>query len=255
MTTVSPPSFSMSPDPEKEECPYLYGGVWRQTYLTQDSYRHLVAITSINLLSAVPTILLNALVIIAVATKRRLRTNSNILLANLAGMDLLTGLVVQPLGIAVQIKRLLGVGPFCTFEKMHAVALTVVSFASLSQVMLLSIDRFIAIKLSLRYQDIVTPERIKTAVIFNWFFAVFVTIQETTFSAIDSASVYMNIKETLLFIIFVSCIIVIIYTYRYIFSEPKRQKKRIQIEQLTHEEAKRSRTTEQPTPSHSFWAR
>ena len=45
-------------------------------------------------------ILLNILVMVAVKTKRQLRTKSNIALACLATTDLVVGLVVQPLHIA-----------------------------------------------------------------------------------------------------------------------------------------------------------
>ena len=81
MTTISPPSFNSSSGLEKEECLYLYGTVWRKAYLTEHTYRNLVAVTCINFLLVLPTVLLNALVIFVVATRRRLQSNTNILLA------------------------------------------------------------------------------------------------------------------------------------------------------------------------------
>ena len=60
-----------------EDCPYMYGFVWRQEYLTDVTYPHLVALIVINLLAVLPTVLLNALVIVAVTTRHRLQSNSN----------------------------------------------------------------------------------------------------------------------------------------------------------------------------------
>ena len=113
MTNVSPPSTTNSYDPDIEECHYLQGLVWRKMYLTEHTYRNLVAVICVNSLAIIPTILLNALVIFVVATRRPLQTTSNILLACLAGTDLLAGLVVEPLVIAVNVQRIFGVQPFC----------------------------------------------------------------------------------------------------------------------------------------------
>ena len=127
------PSFNLSAfDPEKEECLYLIGIVWQKNYLTQNTYILLVAVTVISLIAAIPTILLNWLVILAVATRRRLQSNSNILLACLASTDLLTGLVAQPIHIAVEVKRILGVGPFCSIEKVFAICIALATYASLT---------------------------------------------------------------------------------------------------------------------------
>ena len=98
-------------DPDEEECLFLHGFVWRKSYLTDDTRRNLAALTSVVSTAILPTILLNALVIIAVATRHRLRTPSNILLASMAGTDLFTGLIVQPIVVAVHLKRILGDGP------------------------------------------------------------------------------------------------------------------------------------------------
>ena len=71
---------------KSEGCPYLEEVAWRDEFLlTEGTYNHLVTIISINSISVLPTVLLNALVIFAVATRERLRNKSTILLACLAG--------------------------------------------------------------------------------------------------------------------------------------------------------------------------
>ena len=170
------PSFNLSFDPEKEECLFLLGIVWKKSYLTENTYILLVISTVISLIAVLPTILLNSLVIFAVATRRPLQSNSNIFLAGLASTDLFSGLVAQPLRIAVEMRRILGVGPFCTMEKVFAGSLTLVNFATLSQLVLFSVDWYIAVKHSLRYQSLVTKQRILIAELLAWAFTMIVTI-------------------------------------------------------------------------------
>ena len=164
----------------------------------------------------------------------------NILLASLAAADLLTGLVAYPVVIAVDMKRIFGVGPFCTLVILSGVAIAITSFASLSHLALISADRYIAIKHPLRYQDIVSKKRLKIAVLFIWAMTVLVALAEITFVAlIDDLSVYVITKDSILTSISLVYIAIIIHCNRYIFSETQRQKKRIRTELLTHEEAKR----------------
>lgn len=117
---------------------------WRRKLLTEDTYKHLVALTSLCSIAIVPTVVLNALVIYAVATRPRLQTKSNALLSRLAGTDLVAGLVSMPLDIAAKLKVFLGVGPFCTaLEKLNLASTIVLFFASLICLVLISVDRYV----------------------------------------------------------------------------------------------------------------
>jgi len=186
---------------------------------------------------------LNALVIFAVATRHRLRTNTTILLVCLAVSDLIAGLIVQPVGIAVDVKRIINEGPFCTLEKIYQAGLLGASFSSISHLVLISLERYIAIKQPLRYEDIVRKRRLTTGVILAWAITLVATIQEIVLAFIDSNtniySVYLNVTGSMLAIIGVLCISTIGYTNGYVFSETQRQKKRIKTEQISSEEAKR----------------
>ena len=195
---------------------------------------NLVAVTCISFLSVLPTIFLNALVIFAVTTKHRLQTNSNILLTCLAGTDLLTGLVVFPVAIAVDMKRIFGDGPFCTLEKLFIVAQVMASFASFSHLVLISVDRYIAIKYPLRYEDIVTKQRLKIGVVLVWAMTVLITIQELFLAFVDgetkSYSVHLKVYTLIYLIIFLVYTAAIAYTYYcyLLLSETRRQKHLIQ---------------------------
>ena len=234
------PSLDSS-DRGNKECPYMNGLVWRQEYLTDVTYPHLVAVTVINLLAVVPTFVLNALVIVAVATRHRLQSQSNLLVAGLAVTDLLNGLVNQGIAIAVELRRIFSDGPFCNLEKASLVAMS--GCGSLGNIVLISIDRYISIKNPLRYTTIFTKKRIKAGLVLAWAVGLLVTIHELTLAIIDSGTdlyfLYMKVTSSILSMLVLVAIVVIGYTYRYIFSESRRQKKRLQTEQLLEEEAKR----------------
>ena len=79
-------------------CPELPQFIWDLNQTT--SLKITVAIAAI----ACPvTVLLNLLVIIAVKTRRELKTNSNILLSNVALIDLLVGAVSMPMSITLDL--------------------------------------------------------------------------------------------------------------------------------------------------------
>ena len=237
-------SSTRSSIPESEECPYIYDGAfWRQEYLTSDTRANLIAVTVINSVAAIPTILLTMLIILAVAARRRLQTNSNILVAWLAVLDLSSGLVVRPIFLAQELKRIFSHPPYCTLEKASAVAIIGNAVTSLGILVLISIDRYISIKYPLRYQTIVTKRRIKLGLVLVLSTGVLVTIQEVILAVIDSGTEiyvrYCTVKDLMLGILDFLYICIVSYTYCYIFSETRRQLKRLQSEQVSQEEAKR----------------
>lgn len=228
---------------QEEKCPFLSNFVWQKSYLNDDTYKHLVAITSVISITVLPIILLNAAVIYTVATKRRLRTNSNVLVACLAGQDLFTGLVVQPFTIALEIERIHGDGPFCTLEKITVVAFGVICFLSLFHILIVCIDRYVATKHPMRYDDIVTTKRLKIGVLSVWGLTLllFIPMLALAVGENDSKlySLSLGVLDKILVTTLLVSIVLILYAYHYIYSEAKRQERRLQTEQLPHEEVKR----------------
>ena len=157
------------------------------------------------LLIACPlVILLNALLIMAIKTKRRLQTRSNILLASLAGTDLAMGLTSQPAFIATEISRLAG-GLLSVYGTLYSITpnvIVVVCLASVFHLVLITADRFVAMKCSLRYHTIVTKFRITVAVACSWLIAVtFNVINRVSPELVESTRLFETLSAISLLVI------------------------------------------------------
>ena len=115
-----------------------------------------------NSISCPFVILLNILVMVAVKTNRRLRTKSNVSLACLATTDFVVGLVVQPLQIVHYSFMLKGeTGMICSRQSKTTIAITTSCLVStLNHFVVLSGERYLAIKHSYAYENLVTKVRI-----------------------------------------------------------------------------------------------
>ena len=117
----------------------------------------------LNVLICPPIILLNTLIIIAVKTKPSLQTMHNILLACLAGTDLAVG-IAQPAFIAKDILLTVGTSSssiYCTLSDILQTATLCLCLVSLFHLVLIAIERYVAMKYSLRYDSIVTEFRLR----------------------------------------------------------------------------------------------
>ena len=126
---------------------------------------------------------MNVLVIMAVKTRPRLQSKYNILLASLAGTDLLVGAASHPIFIAVQIYVIKGLSliEYCRYHKKIYLIFGIPVLASLFHLTLISIERFVAIKYTFRYVTIVTGLRLKIAVVGSWIIACLPLILQSFF--------------------------------------------------------------------------
>ena len=116
-----------------------------------------------NGFSAYSAIALNILTIHAIRkTSASLPKPLKTLLVSLAVSDLGVGLLVQPLQIASLISR-----SCIPLNVLNAITFVFI-YTSFFTVVAISIDRFLAIHLHLRYQEFVTPERVLAVVILIW---------------------------------------------------------------------------------------
>ena len=119
----------------------------------------------INTITCPFIVLLNVPVTRAVKATPELRTNSNILQSCLAVTDVLTGLFCQPFFILWQIFLLLGLS---NGEKCYQVSVVVLQTASYFHLMLVTFERLVAIKFTMKYSNIITDNNMRRAVLVVW---------------------------------------------------------------------------------------
>ena len=125
----------------------------------------------LNAFLSYTTIMLNIATIYAVKKTPSLSQPLRILLLNLAASDLGVGLLCQPFFVAMLITWLQDNNPsFSTCTGFSSI-FTLFSFVSFLGVMAMSLDRFMAIYLHLRYQEIMTHQRVTKVVISLWVFS------------------------------------------------------------------------------------
>ena len=126
---------------------------WCPNFLTREMSAALISVTIINLLVSPLTIFLNVLVILAVKTTRQLRNKYNTLLACLAGSDIMTGALGQPLFIAELIYRLTGspASEFYIIPRAVRSLIRTSALISLQHLALISAERYISIKFLVKY--------------------------------------------------------------------------------------------------------
>ncbi|XP_042162939.1 trace amine-associated receptor 13c-like [Oncorhynchus tshawytscha] len=119
----------------------------------------------LSLISAV-TVLLNLLVIISISHFKQLHTPTNLLILSLAVSDLLVGLIVIPVMTVATMEPCWGFGEyFCVF---HAYIAFLCASLSLGNLVLISIDRYVAVCDPLLYHSKITITRIMCCIFITW---------------------------------------------------------------------------------------
>ena len=121
----------------------------------------------VNIVICPFTVLLNALVIIAVKTRPTLQSYANILLACLAATDAVSVVLAQPSYILYMILLLLGEGGKSAedaAQSFHHSSIRAVLLCSSLLLILVTYERVIAIKFTMYYPILVTTQKRKIAV-------------------------------------------------------------------------------------------
>ncbi|CAL8290814.1 unnamed protein product [Lota lota] len=119
---------------------------------------------------ALLTVLLNLLVIVSISHYRQLHTPTNLVLLSLACSDLLIGLLVMPLDAQYSVSSCWFLGSWVC-NGFYALTFALTS-ASVGSVVLISLDRYVAICRPLRYTSVVTVGRAQLTVCLCWFCSV-----------------------------------------------------------------------------------
>ena len=127
----------------------------------------------LNIFSSYTAVTLNIITIYVLRKISSLPKPVRILLLSLAVSDLAVGLIVQPLFIATMTTENTDTFQFKKTTEVFGICFTAASFLNITA---LGADRFLAIHLHLRYQELVTHRRIVTAVIMIWVFSATVSL-------------------------------------------------------------------------------
>ena len=150
------------------------------------------------------SIIVNALVLVAILRTASIRSPSVIFLCNLAVSDLLVGLVVQPVYVAAEIAR--------TVRALSQAAETV-GFAgcgvSLATMTAITVDRFLALHYHLQYPNLMTTSRAIYTIITIW-----CIITLFSFSILWSLSIYYFFATFCITICLLVCLVCFIKIYR-----------------------------------------
>ena len=167
------------------------------------------------------TIILNIVTIHAIRKTALLPKPLRTLLLSLAASDVGVGLLVQPLYIFTLVSRSKQKRIDCIYHKGLSAVIIFFCTSSLFNVVTISVDRFLAVHLHLRYQELVTHRRVIAAVISIWLS-----------SAIISSSVFWNpllfSSQIIGLVIMTVCLILVVIVYWRIYVVLKRHKNQIE---------------------------
>ena len=194
-------------------------------YLSDLPFAVLVALIVIHATTCPFAIVLNLLVMIAVKTKARLQSMSNIALACLASTDLMVGLVVQPLLIAQMVNLIQGetTAGACSIQSATGFFITFFCFSSAVHLFLITVDRYIAIMRPYIYIQTVTKTHVLIATVLAWALSVIVHIV----SLIDE-----ELFRTIIGVLVVSLVVIIAVCNVIVYREVHQHEKQIAAQQV-----------------------
>ena len=170
----------------------------------EDNTSSYITVCVLNAFLSYTTVMLNCLTIYALTKLSSLPRPLKTVLLSMAVSDLGVGIMVLPSRVVsfvmIMEQKTENNPSYNITVKFFSFAFNLFGFASFFGVTLLSLDRFLAIYLHLRYQELVTYKRVYAAVIFKW-----------AFSAVLSF-IRLWISAKIIFIIFVIIYILLLLT-------------------------------------------
>lgn len=192
-------------------------------------YMYLVHIITalINGIFAVVSTFGNSLVVYVIWKNISLHTPSNVLLCCLAFSDLAVGLLAQPAFVAHKIGELIdNFRLYCLTRATLETVGQISAGVSTLTLAAISVERYLAVRLSLRYKAVVTNKRIFLIVGIFWFVFAVLTISKLF---VEKISTFYG---SFIFIVLLSGFCVISVSYVFIFRCVVRHQKRINSEQI-----------------------
>ena len=207
----------------------MFGNLQQPSFFFQGV---LILYIIINIITVPFTAVLNALVMIAVKTKSRLRAQkSNIVLAMLALTDFFVGILAQPIFTAGTISILLQEND-CQPSVIQIDFIVLANCLFTSSVFHLALaggERYVAIKYPFQHITIVTESRLLVASLLTWLLAVTVHI-----ALVINTDVFFSIINTVIGL----SVAVIVFCHLSVFLETRRHEQQVAAQQITEEARK-----------------
>ena len=143
------------------------------SYTRNLEFYQIIFLATLNILSAMIALIGNSIVILALLKTTSLHPPSKVFLGSLALTDLFVGVVSQPFYVMILLLR----GKICLYIQIIAViSANLFGGASLLTVTAISVDRLLALKMMLRYKQVVTSRRTRFTVVIFWLVSVIISI-------------------------------------------------------------------------------
>ena len=131
----------------------------------------LIILIIINIFISVTATLENLLVLVTIWRSPNLHSPSNTLLFGLALSDLCVGFAFGPINVGFDVHMLFTTSidlPSCTMTNLRSLIILFLTVVTLLTITAMSVDRYLAIYLHLRYEQVVTERRTRQVILFLW---------------------------------------------------------------------------------------
>ena len=200
---------------------------WPRDSDVEDLYSTSIANCAFNSFLAYTAIMLNIVTMHGIRKTSSIPKTLKTLLLSLAVSDVCVGLLVQPYYTSLLIKWSQLIFPNCSTYKTFFFVSYLFCIASFLGVVAVSVDRFLAIHLHLRYQELVTHRGVVAVVISIWLLSAFLPFL--------MLSIPLNINNLIISIVVAVGLIITTMVYIRIYSVIRRHKNQIQALQVQQE--------------------
>ena len=215
----------------QDPCEFFKEFQWRQTFLTREVHFNLGMTIGISVLAWPFTLFIKAVVVYIVFSSPLVRSvPSNLVVAFMSVTDCATAAIAQPLSIASASCRITGRCNSCLLDLARNIILTFFCTSSSFHLVLMAIERLIAIKYPLRYVNLVTTRRVTVAVVSTWTLA---TFQAITLLIGTHNSFFVYIGRVVVALCMVAAIFTI-FCYLIIYFESRRHQNAIKAQMQLH---------------------